>query len=170
MGTRTRKRPDDSREPGPITPEGYAALERQSRELWKESRVVADAVAVAAAEGDRSENAEYTYSKLRLGRIHGKLRILGNRLEAVTVIHGPPPADGKVHFGCWVDLEDETGEEHRYRIVGPDETDVARGWISFHAPVAKALLGRSEDDEILLPRPRGETTATITAVHITEPS
>lgn len=170
LGTRDRKRPDESRKPGQITPEGYAALQKQSEELWKESRVVADAVATAAAEGDRSENAEYTYSKMRLGRIHGKLRFLGNRMKALTVVPQPPPDDGRVHFGCWVRLEDgDSGEEHLYRIVGPDETDVELGWISAESPMARALLGRELDDEIVVRRPKGDLNATIVEIRVVDP-
>ncbi len=138
--------------------------------MWKQSRVVADALAVAAAEGDRSENAEYTYSKMKLGRIHGKLRFLGNRIKALTVVPQPPPDDGRVHFGCWVALEDdETGERHMYRIVGPDETDVERGFISAESPVALALLGKELDDEVVVRRPKGDLTATVAEIHVAEP-
>ncbi len=139
--------------------------------MWKESRVVADAVAVAAAEGDRSENAEYTYSKMKLGRIHGKLRFLGNRLKALTVVPQPPPDDGHVHFGCWVTLEDEeTGQKYLYRIVGPDETNVELGYISAESPVALALLARELDDEVVIRRPKGDLNATIVEIAVTAPS
>ena len=169
MGTRDRKRPDESKKPGQITEEGYLELERQVESLWKDSRKMADAVAVAAAEGDRSENAEYTYSKMKLGQIHGKLRFLGNRLNAVTIVPQPPPDDGIVHFGCWVRLEEESGEHHVYRIVGPDETDLARGHISAESPVALALLGRQLDDEVMIRRPKGNLEATITEILTTAP-
>ena len=133
--------------------------------------MVADAVAVAAAEGDRSENAEYTYSKMKLGQIHGKLRFLGNRLKVLTVVPQPPPDDGRVHFGCWVRLEDdETGEEHLYRIVGPDETDIDKGYISADSPMARALLGKGLDDEILVQRPKGDLSATIVDILVEAPN
>lgn len=131
---------------------------------------MADAVAVAAAEGDRSENAEYIYSKMKLGQIHGKLRFLGNRLKAVTVVPQPPPDDGRIHFGCWVRLEDdETGEVLTYRIVGPDETNVELGWISAESPMARALLGKELDDEIVVHRPKGDLNATIVGVFVAPP-
>lgn len=131
---------------------------------------MADAVAVAAAEGDRSENAEYTYSKMKLGQIHGKLRFIGNRLKVLTVVPQPPPDDGRVHFGCWVRIEDDdSGEELTYRIVGPDETDAERAWISAESPVAKALLGKELDDEVLIRRPKGDLNATITGVFVSDP-
>lgn len=131
---------------------------------------MADAVAVAAAEGDRSENAEYTYSKMKLGQIHGKLRFLGNRLKVLTVVPQPPPDDGCVHFGCWVRLEDdETGEQHLYRIVGPDETDIDKGYISADSPMARALLGKELDDEVVVQRPRGDLSATIVEILVEAP-
>lgn len=169
MGTRTRTRPDESKKPGQITETGYRELERQVESLWKESRTVADAVAVAAAEGDRSENAEYTYSKMKLGQIHGKLRFLGNRLNALTVVPQPPPDDGVVHFGCWVKLEEESGDAHLYRIVGPDETDPTHGHISAESPVARALLGRELDEDVLIQRPKGDLHATIVDIRTQEP-
>lgn len=131
---------------------------------------MADAVAVAAAEGDRSENAEYTYSKMKLGQIHGKLRFLGNRLKVLTVVPQPPPDDGHVHFGSWVRLEDDdSGEEHLYRIVGPDETNIERGYISAESPMARALLGKELDDEVVVRRPKGDLTATIVEISTRPP-
>lgn len=169
MGTRTPTRPDESRKPGRITPEGYRSLENQVDTLWAESRVLADAVAVAAAEGDRSENAEYTYSKMKLGAVHRKLGFLTRRLKALTVVPQPPPDDGSVHFGCWVELEDDDGARHVYRIVGPDETDLNLGHISAESPVALGLLGRELDDEVVIRRPRGELNATIVGIFVRDP-
>lgn len=130
---------------------------------------MADAVATAAAEGDRSENAEYVYGKMKLGQIHGKLRFLGNRLKALTVVPQPPPDDGRVHFGCWVRLEADDGAELLYRIVGPDETDATAGHISAESPVAAALLGKALDDEVVIRRPRGDLVAVILEIHVREP-
>lgn len=170
MGTRTRTRPDESRKPGKITAEGYRALQEEAGRLWSVDRPrVADGVATAAAEGDRSENAEYTYGKIKLAAIDRKLRYLGNRLKVLTVVTEPPPDDGHVHFGCWVDLEDEDGERHRYRIVGADETDIERGYISSDSPMAIALLGRELDDEVLVKRPKGDAYFTIAEVLVREP-
>lgn len=170
MGTRTRTRPDESRKPGQITAEGYRALQEESARLWSVERPkMADAVATAAAEGDRSENAEYTYSKMKLAAIDRRLRFLGNRLKVLTVIDDPPPNDGRVHFGSWVEVEDENGARRRYRIVGADETDVANDWISMDSPVAQALLGRELDDEVLIRRPKGEVYVTIVDVYVADP-
>lgn len=107
---------------------------------------------------------------MKLGRIHGKLRFLGNRIKALTVVPQPPPDDGRVHFGCWVRIEDEdSGEELTYRIVGPDETDAERKWISAESPVALALLGKELDDEVVVRRPKGDLSATITGVFVSDP-
>ncbi len=169
MGTRTRTRPDESRKPGQITPEGHRYLENQVDRLWAESRVLADAVAVAAAEGDRSENAEYTYSKMKLAAVHRKLGFFTRRLKVLTVARQTSPDDGRVHFGCWVELEDDDGVKHVYRIVGSDETDLDRGHISADSPVARALIGRALDDEVVIHRPRGDLDATIVGIFVREP-
>lgn len=169
MGTRTPSRPDESRKPARITAEGRRLLEEEAEALWAESRRMAEAVRVAAAEGDRSENAEYIYGKMKLGQIHKKLRFLGNRLEVLEVVPQPPPDDGRVHFGCWVELEDEEGETHRYRLVGPDETKRAEGFISEQSPMAQALLGRELDDEIIVRRPAGDLEAVVVGIFIEDP-
>ena len=107
---------------------------------------------------------------MKLGQIHGKLRLLGNRLNAVTVVHQPPPDDARVHFGCWVKLEDDdTGEAHVYRIVGPDETNAELGYISAESPMALALLGKALDDEIVVSRPNGDLNATIVEIRVSKP-
>jgi transcription elongation factor GreB len=118
-------------------------------------------VAAAAAEGDRSENAEYIYGKRKLAEIDRRLAFLGKRLEVLTVVDGPPSADGRVYFGAWVTLEDEDGARARYRIVGSDETDVAQKKISMHSPLAQALMRKRCDDEVVVERPKGEITYVI---------
>lgn len=170
MGTRTPTRPDNSRRKGKITAEGYRLLEEQCEKLWADSRVMAENVRVAAAEGDRSENAEYTYSKMKLGQMHKKLRFLGNRLKVLEVVPMPPPDDGRVHFGCWVEIEDDEGELQTWRIVGPDETDRAPEYISAESPMAQALLGHTLDDDVLVKRPAGDLEAVIVAIHVAEPA
>jgi transcription elongation factor GreB len=171
MGTRTRTRPDESKKPGPITPEGFEKLQQEANFLWFEERPRVQArVTAAAAEGDRSENAEYIYGKRRMAQIDSRLRFLGNRMDAVRVITDSPADDGRVHFGCWVDLEDDDGELRRYRIVGADESDAERGFISIDSPVARALLNRQVDDEVLVRRPKGDATFYIVAIHAREPA
>jgi len=170
MGTRTRTRPDESRKPGQITAAGYRRLQEEAARLWSVERPkVRDGVATAAAEGDRSENAEYIYGKRKLAAIDRRLHFLGNRLKALEVAPEPPPDDGRVHFGCWVHLEDEDGGEVTYRLVGPDETDGANAEISVESPVGRALLGREVDDEIVVRRPKGEVLYTIVAVSVRDP-
>ncbi|RLB56746.1 MAG: transcription elongation factor GreB [Deltaproteobacteria bacterium] len=169
-GSRRRTRPDESAKPSHITAEGYRRLEEEAHRLWNVERPkIAKAVQVAAAEGDRSENAEYLYSKRKLGEIDRRLRFLGKRLDVLTIVSEPPPADGRVYFGSWVTLEDEEGDVTTYRLVGPDETDAGAGLISIDSPVAKALLKRQEGDEVEVRRPRGTTLYKLVRVANTPP-
>ncbi len=166
--TRERTRPDTSGKPGYITPEGYRRFEEEADRLWNIDRPkMAKAVQVAAAEGDRSENAEYQYSKQRLAAIDRRLRFLGRRLKALTIVDETPPDDGRVYFGSWVTIEDEDGGVQTYRLVGPDETDAAKKWISMDSPVGKSVLSRTVGDEITVRRPKGEVTAEIIEVRNT---
>ena len=163
--SRIRSRPDESSKPGFITPAGYRALEEEAERLWTVERPrVVKAVAVAAAEGDRSENAEYIYGKRKLAEIDRRLAYLGKRLEVLKVVDAPPSDEGRVHFGALVTLEDEDGVESSYQIVGSDETDPARHRISMDSPLARALLGKRVDDELTVERPRGETTYVVVQV------
>ncbi len=141
-----------------ITREGYLALDRELKYLWKEERPrVTQAVSDAAALGDRSENAEYIYGKRRLREIDRRVRFLTKRLETLTIVDPDPRQEGKVFFGAWVKLEDESGELHIYRIVGADEFDPKKNWISINSPVARALIGHKIDDEISVLTPNGKT-------------
>ena len=141
-----------------ITREGYLALDRELKYLWKEERPkVTQAVSDAAALGDRSENAEYIYGKRRLREIDRRVRFLTKRLETLTIVDPDPRQEGKVFFGAWVKLEDESGELHIYRIVGADEFDPKKNWISINSPVARALIGHKIDDEISVVTPNGKT-------------
>lgn len=131
-----------------ITPEGHARLKAELDELWRVRRPeVVRALAAAAAEGDRSENAEYTYRKKQLGEIDRRVRYLGKRLEKLRVIDSVPSDPQAIYFGAWFRVEDDDGSEHEYRIVGPDETDAARGWISIDSPLARAALGKRSGQE-----------------------
>jgi len=145
-----------------ITPEGAKKLERELHRLWVVERPrVTQGVADAAAEGDRSENAEYIYGKKRLRQILSRCRYLKKRLEALTIVRDKPSVEGRVFFASWVKVEDEEGDTHVYRIVGPDETDSDHGFISIDSPVGRALLGKSLDDEVLVRRPKGDAHMTI---------
>ncbi|MEL6448142.1 MAG: GreA/GreB family elongation factor [Pseudomonadota bacterium] len=129
-----------------ITPEGYAALEQELKALWLRRREVVQALSEAAAEGDRSENAEYIYRKKELGGMDRRIRYIQKRLPVLQVV--PTREDSnKVFFGAWVTLrvDDQTAT---YRIVGADEIDPERGWISVDSPMAKGLLGKAMHDVI----------------------
>ena len=164
MGGMGRYRPPQPRKSPYITPDGFQALQRESRALWTRRADVTRALAAAAAEGDRSENAEYIYRKKELREIDRRLRYLQKRLPDLRVVAETPDQTGRVFFGAWVTLEDERGEEARFRIVGPDEPDPRRGWISMDSPVARALLGRSLDDEVSVRTPAGEVRYLVAAI------
>lgn len=140
-----------------ITPDGYRRLNEELQYLWKVRRPeVTRAVQEAAAQGDRSENAEYIYGKKMLREIDRRIRFLSKRLDDMTVVDRLPDDRGRVFFGAWVTLEDEAGERVEYRLVGPDEIDPARGWISIDSPLARALLGKRVDDEVEVVAPAGK--------------
>lgn len=157
-----------AREPGGsqyITPAGAERLRRELDELWREERPrVTLAVQAAAAQGDRSENAEYTYGKRRLREIDRRVRFLRKRLEGMLVVETPPADRQRVFFGAWVELEGEDGARTRYRIVGPDEFDMADGYISMDSPLGRALLSRRLDDEVTVEAPGGSRALLIVAV------
>ncbi len=137
-----------------ITPEGERRLQAEYQTLrWEERPRVTREVAEAAAQGDRSENAEYIYGKKRLREIDSRMRFLQKRLDELTVVEPSPSQAGKVFFGAWVTLEDEAGETLRYQVVGPDEFDAERGRISVNSPLGRALLGKRVDDEVTVQRP-----------------
>jgi transcription elongation factor GreB len=149
-----------------ITPEGARRLREELDELWKVERPrVTQAVAEAAAQGDRSENAEYTYGKRRLREIDRRVRFLRKRLDGMVVVDQPPSDIRRVFFGAWVSLESGDGEESRYRIVGPDEFDLAPGYISMDSPLGRALLRKALDDELTVELPDGPRTFVIVAIH-----
>lgn len=140
-----------------ITPEGDARLRRELDFLWRVRRPqVTRAVAEAAAQGDRSENAEYIYGKKQLREIDRRVRFLRKRLEQLVVVREAPSDPTRIHFGAWVRVEDQAGSERVYRIVGPDEFDPAQGWISLDSPVARALLGKRVDDAVSVALPQGD--------------
>lgn len=153
----SRYRPPRSAGTGLITPEGEARLRAELHQLWHVRRPeVTRAVSEAAALGDRSENAEYIYGKKMLREIDSRVRFLSKRLEQLKVVEGPPADTSKVYFGAWVLLEDEDGEQTQLRIVGPDELSHGQGLISIDAPLARALLGKTLDEEIRVQAPGGE--------------
>jgi transcription elongation factor GreB len=148
-----------------ITPQGEERLRRELEQLWREERPkVTLAVQAAAAQGDRSENAEYTYGKRRLREIDRRVRFLRKRLEGMVVVAQPPADARRVFFGAWVELQAEDGARTRYRIVGPDEFDMAPGYISMDSPLGRALLSRRLDDEVNVEAPGGSRVLAIVAI------
>ena len=161
----TRYRPPTRPGSRYITPAGHARLRSELDQLWRVERPqVTAAVSAAAAQGDRSENAEYTYGKRRLREIDSRVRFLRQRLDGMVVVEHPPSDPQRVFFGAWVELEDEQGNLHRHRIVGPDEFDQAEGYISMDAPLAKALMGKGLDAEIALTIAGQELRYTIVSI------
>jgi len=152
-----------------ISQEGLKKLHDEYDHLWKVDRPkVVQGVSDAAAEGDRSENAEYIYGKKRLREIDRKLKHLGSRIKLLRVATAPPDPKS-VSFGCWVSYEDDTGTERCYQLVGPDEIDVGSGRISIDSPVGQALLHKKLDDEVTVSRPNGELTVYITGISAKRP-
>jgi len=154
-----------SRSPRYITPEGYRRLAAEHKRIWsvERPRIVAE-VEAAAALGDRSENAEYIYGKRKLRELDRRLRFLSERLDALTVMDPRPDPTGRAFFGAFVTVEDGDGEERTYRLVGPDEFDVARGLISVEAPLGRALLGRRAGDAVSVERPAGSLEIVVVRV------
>ena len=124
-----------------ITPAGFAVLQQELEDIWLRRRDVVKALSAAAAEGDRSENAEYIYRKKELAGLDRRIRYLQKRLPALTVVR-EAPAGNKIYFGAFVDLSDDEDQSQTYRIVGPDEADAKTLAISMDSPLAKALLGQ----------------------------
>ena len=148
-----------------ITPEGYRRLSDELAFLWKSKRPqVTQAVAEAAAMGDRSENAEYIYGKKQLRQIDSRIRFLAKRLGELKVIDRKPSDTSRIFFGAWVGLEDNEGNLYEYRIVGADEIDPDRNFISIDSPMAKALLRKTDGDDITVRRPNGTSVFVVLSV------
>lgn len=152
----TRYRPPAPKKSAYITPEGFRALEEELKGLWTRRADVTQALSAAAAEGDRSENAEYIYRKKELREIDRRIRYLQKRIPDLRIVGERPTDRGRVFFGAWVTLEDDGGREVVYRIVGPDEFDPGQGWISMDSPMARALMKKAVDDEVAVATPGGE--------------
>ena len=162
----SRWRPPPERSTPIITRAGFERLRAEVDELWRLRRPeVVKALAAAAAEGDRSENAEYTYRKKQLGEIDRRVRYLSKRLETLKVAEGRPADPGAVFFGARFEVEDvDSGDIARYRIVGPDETDAKAGDISVDSPLARAALKKRVDDEVEAQLPGGPARFAVVAV------
>ena len=151
-----------------ITPEGARRLRAELDDLWRVQRPqVTRAVSEAAAQGDRSENAEYIYGKRQLREIDRRVRFLRKRLEGMVIVDQPPDDTARIYFGAWITLEDETGATLEVRIVGPDEIAAAPGYISMDSPLARALMGRRRDDEVGIDSPSGARMWTVIGIRYT---
>ena len=153
----SRWRPPGEKSTALITREGHVRPKSELDDLWRVRRPeVVIALTAAAAEGDRSENAEYHYRKKQLGEIDRRVRYLTKRLDDLRVVESAPADPDAVFFGAVVELENiNTGTISRYRIVGPDETDASLGYISIDSPLARALLKKRADDEVEATLPGG---------------
>ena len=160
-----RYRPPQPKGSPYITAEGYTKLDDELKAKWKRRAYVVKILAEAAAEGDRSENAEYIYRKKELREIDYRIRYLQKRLPDLKIVDNLPSNPQQVFFAAWVTLEDEHGEEKTYRIVGPDEFDAKKGWISMDSPVAKALLKKHIEDDVQVETPNGIEYFYISNVH-----
>lgn len=153
-----------------ITPDGAARLREELDHLWRRKRPsVTRALADAAAEGDRSENAEYIYRKKQLAEIDRRIRYLRKRLAVIKIVDRPPDDVQRIFFGAWIRLENEVGEILEYRIVGADEFDPRKNFISFDSPMARAALKRKVGDEISVEMPGGRATFVIAEVKYQAP-
>ena len=154
----SRWRPPPPRSTAIITRAGFDALKGELDHLWRELRPeVVRALAAAAAEGDRSENAEYTYRKKQLGEIDRRVRYLSKRIPSLKVAEGVPTDREAVFFGATIEIENvDSGEARTWRIVGPDETDAKKGWISIDSPLARAALKKRADEEFEAELPGGK--------------
>ena len=146
-----------------ITPEGFVVLQRELDDLWLRRRDVVKALSEAAAEGDRSENAEYIYRKKELGGLDRRIRYLQKRLPVLNIVREQPNSD-TIYFGAIVEVRDAADDTHTYRIVGPDETDAKTSAISMDSPLAKALLAKHVDDEVVLMTNGKSTTMRVLSI------
>ena len=152
-----------------ISQDGYNKMASELDELLTGERPrVVNNVAAAAAEGDRSENAEYIYGKKRLREIDKRIEFLTRRLDLLEVVAQPRDAS-RARLLSWVRVEDEDGEERVFRVVGADETDAKRGWISWRSPVGRALLGKAVDEEFTVTTPRGTVEYAVTEILVEAP-
>ncbi len=146
----TRYRPPQEKSSPYITEDGFKMLQNELKALWVKRGEVTKALTAAAAEGDRSENAEYIYRKKELREIDRRLRYLQKRLPDLKIVSAQQRDNKQIFFGAWVTLETFTGDEATYRIVGSDEFDPDKGYISLDSPLAKALLKKTIDDEVTI--------------------
>lgn len=148
-----------------ITRPGWQTLDDEFRYLWQVKRPeITKAVSFAAAQGDRSENGDYIYNKRLLREIDWRIRFLDKRLDQLKIVDYSPQQEGKIFFGAYVEIENEQGEISQFRIVGTDETDSSKNFISINSPMAQALIGKKVDDEVVVKIPKGHQTLFINKI------
>ncbi len=165
----SRWRPPQPKSSPYITVDGLARLNAELKQLWIDRREVVAALSAAAAEGDRSENAEYIYRKKQLREMDRRIRYLSRRIDEVKPVAGRPDDPKRVFFGAWVTVEEQSGREFRYRIVGTDEIDAESGWISVDSPLARGLLGKAPEDEVEVAVPGATRRLLITDIDYPDP-
>jgi transcription elongation factor GreB len=155
--------------PNYLTPEGAKKLSEELEHLmWVARPKIVQEVTEAAAQGDRSENAEYIYGKKKLREIDRRVRFLTKRLESAVVVKPGEVGGDRVRFGAKVEVRDENGKVSRYLLVGPDEADPGQGKLSFQSPVGKALMNKKVGDVIVVQRPMGEIEVELTQISYDE--
>jgi len=165
----SRYRPPQVKSSPYITEDGYKMLQNELNGLWNRRGDVTKALTAAAAEGDRSENAEYIYRKKELREIDRRIRYLQKRLPDLKIVPAQQQDNKQIFFGAWVTVETDTGDEATYRIVGPDEFDPDKAYISLDSPLAKALLKKTIDDEVIIHADDTELTYVVIDVSYTQP-
>ncbi|MFZ9311357.1 MAG: transcription elongation factor GreB [Arenimonas sp.] len=161
----SRWRPPSEASTALITRDGLERLRGELQDLWQVRRPeVVKALSAAAAEGDRSENAEYIYRKKQLGEIDRRVRYLSKRIEVLKVPEQDKAPRNRIFFSAWFELENEDGDTRRYRIVGPDETDARSNWISIDSPLARAALNKAVDMEFEVELPTGLTRYLVVSI------
>jgi len=160
----SRYRPPSAKESPYITPQGMDLLEAEQKSIWLRRREVVSALSAAAAEGDRSENAEYIYRKKELRELDRRIRYLQKRLPNLNVVDQTPVQVDRVYFGATVELENDDGEHFVFRIVGPDELDREKHFISIDSPLARALLKREHGEQVMVAAPGGNRCYLITEI------
>lgn len=164
-----RYRPRAAKSTKIITREGADALRRELDYLWKEKRpAVTRSVAEAAAQGDRSENAEYIYGKRQLAEIDRRIRFLRKRLDGMRIVEGLPADTGRVYFGAWFELIDDAGQTRVCRLVGPDELDADTCYVSIDSPLGKAVVGKDADSALSVTTPGGAVTYIVRNIRYTD--
>ena len=164
----SRYRPPQAKSSPYITEDGYKMLQNELKALWDKRGEVTNALTAAAAEGDRSENAEYIYRKKELREIDRRIRYLQKRLPDLKIVPVQQQDNKQIFFGAWVTVETHKGDEATYRIVGPDEFDSDKAYISLDSPLAKGLLKKTIDDEVIIHADETELRYVVIDVNYTQ--